>query len=311
MLLLSKKAVFIGIILLTTIRTTNHAAMNIVADKQAQRDEDQDRQDLLGKKLITAIAEAGEKIAAAKKPETKQQLEHALAGKIRKLLAEGANVNVYNDITLKTPKILMPLIRQKIVHAVWLTTMEVHDKTALHVAAMYGLTLCLDILLCANADVDWPEGEQTALHYAAANGHLACVEHLVAAGATIDARDSYNLTPLAHAVAAKQAHITAYLLELGASPTLTNQHGQSIVYIQDHPTTKADDNKIAAAITLGTKMNAARHNWAGVAILTAFMRANQKSEIKNSILGGLIGEIRQYAGMGEKEEIYERNRHRY
>jgi ankyrin repeat protein len=268
-------------------------------NNQADLDADQQRQEKLGQELIDTIATAAEAITTAKSREIQQQHEQALACKIRKLLAEGANVNTYKNITLKMSDSFTPMLRYKVQGAVWLFNYEeTTTYTALQLAALYGLTSCLDILLCADAKVDWPAGRQTALHYAATRGHLDCVKHLVAAGATINARDTYNFTPYAHAVAAKQASVAAYLLEVGACTTLANEDGGSIIYIRGNPTTAAEDNELSTAIHKGTKMNIVRHNWARVAVTTSFVRANRTNELKYSIFP-LISEIKKFAGLSE------------
>jgi len=296
------KAFLFNFIIFTIPEITGCAAMQVAGNNgQSDIDADQQRQELLGQILIDTIATSAKAITTAKNAEIQEQQEQALAGKIRKLLAEGADVNTYKDITLKTADTFTPMVRHKVQDAVWLFNYEeTTTYTALQLAALYGLTLCLDILLCADANVDWPTGDQTALHYAAAHGHLECAKHLVAAGATINAHDKYSFTPYAHAVAAKQANIAAYLLEIGAYTTVTNTDGGSIIYIRSRPTTPTENNELDKAIQKSEKMHIARYNWAGVAVATSFIRANRTNELKYSILP-LVNDIRKLAGLSETE----------
>ncbi|PSN58496.1 hypothetical protein C0J52_00816 [Blattella germanica] len=71
-------------------------------------------------------------------------------------------------------------------------------RTALHLASEYGHAQCLELLLQSGADADVEEGEEknSPLHVAASFGHQHCVELLIAYGADVNKKNAMNYTPI-------------------------------------------------------------------------------------------------------------------
>lgn len=102
--------------------------------------------------------------------------------------------------------------------------------TALHLAAFFGRTAAVELLLRHRAEVDARARNASLiepLHAAIAGGHAGVARLLVAAGARVDAILPDGSTPLHLAAAAGSAEIVALLLKLGADKSLKNRAGQS------------------------------------------------------------------------------------
>ena len=70
-------------------------------------------------------------------------------------------------------------------------------KTLLHIAALHGQRLCIEVLLELGADPNSVDHkERTPLHDAVRGGHISAAEMLVEAGAASDALDADHKTPL-------------------------------------------------------------------------------------------------------------------
>ena len=278
----SYKTMLRSIALLTAISATQLSAMNVTDSKEAKRPQTKRSTttntyipltklfaEEFSEELIRDIKRTKDDLDNALMPEAKQLIEQQLDRNIYRLLSKDANIN-WPDA------------------AGW---------TALHYAASDGLTSCLKTFIKNGAKLDQQTGKfsTTALHLAAAGGHLDCVRLLVEAGATIDITDSSQRRAYHDAIEHNHPQIVEYLLKNGASSNLKGPDGNPIVSIPN--------NEVRAAIQNGLT---GRANWARLAILTAYMRANRKSTIKNSILGGLMSKIRQYADLDDQEEIYTR-----
>jgi hypothetical protein len=129
---------------------------------------------------------------------------------VTELLDAGADVNAYRDDLGRTP---------------------------LHVAAWYGRTSVVELLIARGAEVDRRTGErspdygpnrrETALMRAAGWGHLETVRVLLAAGADASARNTNGETPLHFAVCAHGADVPAVVELLidagGADPNAVDR----------------------------------------------------------------------------------------
>jgi ankyrin repeat protein len=90
--------------------------------------------------------------------------------------------------------------------------------TPLHVAAGFGATECVAVLLEYNHNVNELDGKgRGALQYACAWGQTDTVSLLLQNGASINLQDSEGLTPLMDAIKYKQPHTVQLLL---AEPTI-------------------------------------------------------------------------------------------
>lgn len=103
--------------------------------------------------------------------------------------------------------------------------------SALHIAAYYGFTSILKLLLDSGADPNLPDANGTnALYIAAQKGHLEAVRILLAAGATNQLIEG-GFTPLY--IASQEGHpeIVKLLLETGAEVNQENQNGATPFFI--------------------------------------------------------------------------------
>jgi adenosylhomocysteine nucleosidase len=102
----------------------------------------------------------------------------------------------------------------------------------LHLAAFFGQTDAVRLLLARGADVDpvgtgWMTG--TPLHAAAAGSHAAIVRMLLEAGADPTTRQRHGFTPLHTAAANGDLAGVEALLAAGADPNATNEDGATPV----------------------------------------------------------------------------------
>ena len=91
------------------------------------------------------------------------------------------------------------------------------DETALHHAADWGHTACLEALLAAGASVHSVTAVgSTPLMFASWSGHAACVRALIAAGSDVNRADQYGRMPFYYALRRGRGRALKILLRAGA-----------------------------------------------------------------------------------------------
>ena len=121
---------------------------------------------------------------------------------------------------------------------------------ALHIAAFYGRTETVDLLVQAHADLEasahgtakirrrakWARKvailvDPRPIHLAVSQGHLDIVKTLLAGGAIVDSRDAYKTTPLILAAHLGFGDIARLLIDWRANPRCANLWGETSVAI--------------------------------------------------------------------------------
>ncbi|GFT42008.1 poly polymerase tankyrase [Nephila pilipes] len=106
--------------------------------------------------------------------------------------------------------------------------------TALHIACQEGHTDVVRVLIRHKANVDKMTNAQhdklTPLMFASQKGHLEVVKLLIEHNAQVEMKDKKQRTALTHAVINGHAHVTSYLLRLGANPNSTDSSGNALVH---------------------------------------------------------------------------------
>ncbi|XP_054722688.1 LOW QUALITY PROTEIN: uncharacterized protein LOC129232581 [Uloborus diversus] len=106
--------------------------------------------------------------------------------------------------------------------------------TALHIACREGHIDVVRVLIRHKANVDKLTNAQqdklTPLMLASQKGHLDIVNLLIEHSAQVEMKDKKQRTALTHAVINGHAHVTSYLLRLGANPNSTDSSGNTLVH---------------------------------------------------------------------------------
>ncbi|KAF3317028.1 hypothetical protein TWF173_001034 [Orbilia oligospora] len=108
---------------------------------------------------------------------------------------------------------------------------RINGMQALHVAAYYGLTRAVGVLLAErrlNLEAKENYG-QTPLSLAAAGGHKDVVELLIKGGANLEAKDRYNETPLYVAISNRRETVTKLLIESGGDVSIKNRFNTTLI----------------------------------------------------------------------------------
>jgi ankyrin repeat protein len=105
-------------------------------------------------------------------------------------------------------------------------------RTALHFAAIYGLTQTLLTLVIGGADNSLQDTYgRTAAHYASENNHVLTLLALIQSHAAIDSADNLGMTPL-HLAAQKKAHGSlGELISAGVNVNYQDNFGRTALHI--------------------------------------------------------------------------------
>jgi len=105
-------------------------------------------------------------------------------------------------------------------------------RTALHVAARFGLDDVVAVLLEKRADLDHRDDSgRSVLHVAAQYGHARALLTLLDADAGVDARDDMDRTALYAAVASEHVTTAGVLLQRRASPSIPDKLSRSPLHV--------------------------------------------------------------------------------
>lgn len=103
-------------------------------------------------------------------------------------------------------------------------------KSALMVAAKYGRTEMVSLLLDYGADIDTSDANnETALIYAAENGHAEVISLLIEKGANINVDNLNGYTVLTFKVIEGNIAMVKQLLELGAGVNIADEDGKTLL----------------------------------------------------------------------------------
>ena len=129
-----------------------------------------------------------------------QASEVGNVAEVKRLLAEGANVNARSKDTKDTP---LHVASTKEVAVLLLAcganvnTANNYDNTPLHIASFYGHKDVIRVLLAGGADINARDNDgKTPLHVASFYDHKEVVLVLLAGGSDINAVDNSGKTPL-------------------------------------------------------------------------------------------------------------------
>jgi ankyrin repeat protein len=117
------------------------------------------------------------------------------------------------------------------------------DRTPLHIAAFYGRTKIIDLLVANGADVNAADHTaMTPLHAAVISGGRQAVQLLLDRQADLQARNDEGQNALHLAAATGQPRLTRLLIERGADPRMPDSGGRTPLYYAKknyHPQTTA------------------------------------------------------------------------
>lgn len=131
-----------------------------------------------------------------------------------------------------------------------------NGETALTLAAGHGMLQITDLLLKANADVNYStHNGNTALTLTAARGNIEIMNCLIKAAAQIDRANNNGYTPLMQATYLGQASAVKLLLESKANTHLRNNNGQTALDIAHQRLNNIIDGHRQESLTVALRKN--------------------------------------------------------
>jgi ankyrin repeat protein len=156
-----------------------------------------------------------------------EALYYGQPGALDLLLEQGSALNIFEAAALGRAGRLRELLD---CDGARVLAVSASGHTALHLAALYGRTDAVRLLLERGADPNAPTttGRQaTPLHCAALRGHLAAVRLLLAGGADVNVADRGGETALHLACRSHDSSMQALLAEHGADSDRVSRCGQT------------------------------------------------------------------------------------
>lgn len=127
---------------------------------------------------------------------------------------------------------------------------DAYNNTPLSIAAHFGQTQAIELLLTNRALIDGVDGEMSPLHCAVYSGHRDAAAALLNNGANPDRADKYGTTPLASAAAMGYAQTVKLLLDAGADVEHADNLGWRPLHVALRSTRPTDADRLAIVTTL-------------------------------------------------------------
>jgi ankyrin repeat protein len=132
------------------------------------------------------------------------------------------------------------------------------ERTALHLAAEYGKTYAVQILIEKGASVNAvAASKETPLHSASERGNSEIVALLIQKGASVNALKTHNETPLHLASEHGNSEIVALLIEKGASVNALKTNKETPLHLASK---RGDFKTVTLLIEKGASVNALKTN---------------------------------------------------
>jgi ankyrin repeat protein len=127
---------------------------------------------------------------------------------------------------------------------------DAYGNTPLSIAAHFGQTRAIELLLENGALIDGLDGEMSPLHCAVYGGHRKAVVLLLSSNADPDRDDYYGVTPLATAAERGDAETVTLLLTAGADFEKADLLGWRPLHVALRSTIPSESDRLATVRTL-------------------------------------------------------------
>lgn len=138
-------------------------------------------------------------------------------------------------LAVTAPRLAPKLLSMLLDAGAPLDTTNSRGLTALHVAAMRGISACVRRLLFSGADVNYQDSDgRIPLFYAARSRRgtaRRCLQMLLEAGSSLDVPDTYGATPLHAAVESGNVEAAEMLLKAGATHMYKDAEGRTPLHL--------------------------------------------------------------------------------
>ncbi len=127
---------------------------------------------------------------------------------------------------------------------------DAYRNTPLSIAAHFGKTQAIELLLENGALIDGIDGEMSPLQCAVYSGHREAAALLIKNGANPDRADEYGITPLASAAARGDAETVTILLDAGADVEQADHLGWRPLHVALRSTLTTDADRLSTVTSL-------------------------------------------------------------